>query len=198
MDKKTILQELGFTRGEIKVYFALFEIGESTVGPISKQSEITHAKVYPILDKLIKKGLITKVIKEGRRHFSSTDPNSLLEFVDNKVRKLEDEKEKIKDLIPSLLAKQKSQEKIQYSRVFEGFKGLRALFYELFGTNKEKTEICVFGLNEVLKQDAFISFFRFYHDLRIKNKIQLKLILNKDIEEIFDRIYKKSKMYSKE
>ena len=82
--------------------------------------------------------------------------------------------------------------------MFEGFRGLRALFHELFGDKPRKTEICVFGLNEVLKKDAFISFFRFYHDLRIKNKIKLKLILNKNLRETFNTIYKKASMYSKE
>ena len=197
MKDTKILQELGLTDGEIKVYFALFELGETTVGPISKKSRVTHAKVYPILDKLIEKGLVSHTIKDGRKNFSATNPHSLLEFVDNKVRRLEEEKIKIKDIIPSLLAKQKELEKIQYSRVFEGFRGLRSLFYDLFGSNKEKTEICVLGLNELLKEKSFISFFRFYHDLRIENKIKLKLILDKNMKTIYNNIYKKAGMYAK-
>lgn len=189
MNKAAILRELGFTDGEIKVYFALFELGETTVGPISKKSRVTHAKVYPILAKLIEKGLVSHTIKDGRKHFSATDPNSLLEFINKKVRSLEDEKDKIKQIIPSLLAKQKELEQVQYSRVFEGFRGLRALFYELFGNNKEKTEICVLGLNEILRKKDFISFFRFYHDLRRKHKIDLKLILNKNMKSLIEKEY---------
>ena len=45
MTDTAVLRELGFTDGEIKVYFALFELGETTVGPISKKSRVTHAKV---------------------------------------------------------------------------------------------------------------------------------------------------------
>jgi sugar-specific transcriptional regulator TrmB len=198
MVKRAVLKELGFTDGEIKVYYALFELGETTVGPISKKSGVTHAKVYPILEKLIGKGLVSHVVKEGRKHFSATHPNSLLEFVDTKVRDLEEEKGKIKDLIPALLQKQKMLEKVQYSRVFEGFRGLRALFYELFGSNKEKTEICVLGLNELLKGIAFQNFFRFYHDLRIKNgKIGLKIVLNKNMKSFFEKEYKPTGQYSR-
>jgi len=195
MENKVILQDLGFTEGEIKVYFALFELGETTVGPISKKSGVTHAKVYPILAKLIKKGLVSEVIKQGRKHLCATHPNSLLEFVDNKVKTLEEEKKKIKDIIPSLLSKQKELEKVQYSRVFEGFKGLRSLFHELF--NSKGSEIFVFGLDEVLRDSAFVSFFRFYHDLRRKNNIKLKLILNTKLKKTYKEIYKKSKMYAK-
>ena len=195
MNRKSILRDLGFSEGEIKVYFALFDLGESTVGPISKKSGVTHAKVYPILNKLIKKGLVSHVIKEGRKYFSATNPNSLLEFVNNKVRLLNQEKIKIKELIPDLLKKQKEQEQVQYSRVFEGFRGLRGLFYELFGNNTEKTEICVLGLNEILKRIDFQNFFLFYHDLRKKNKIGLKLILNKDMKSFFDKKYKPTGYY---
>lgn len=184
-----ILKELGFTDGEVKVYFALFELGETSVGPISKKANVTHAKVYPILAKLIEKGLVSHVIKDGRKHFSATNPNSLLEFVDKKVRRLEDEKQDIKKLIPSLLAKQKELEKVQYGRVFEGFRGLRSLFYELFSQGGK--EICVLGLNEILKQKRFVSFFRFYHDLRIKNNIQFKLILNKNMKKNIEKMYPK-------
>lgn len=194
--QKQIFQELGFTEGEIKVYFALFDLGESTVGPIAKKSQVTHAKVYPILEKLISKGLVSHVIKENRKKFSATNPNKLLEFVDKKVRDLEEEKSKIKEVIPSLIEKQKSQEQTQYSRVFEGMKGLRALFYELFGTNKEKTEICVLGLNEILKRDDFQNFFLFYHELRKKNKISLRLILNKNMKDFFEKNYKPTKYYA--
>lgn len=196
MQKAEILKEVGFTDGEIKVYFSLFELGETTVGPISNLSGVSHAKVYPILAKLIEKGLASHVIKEGRRYFSATSPNSLLEFIDNKARNLEEEKTKIKEIIPSLLAKQKAEEKIQYSRVYEGFRGLRSLFHELFGSNKKKAEICVFGLNEILAEKPFISFFKFYHDLRREHNIKVKLILNKNLKNIYAKIY--TGMFSKE
>ncbi len=197
MENKLVLKELGLTDGEIKVYYSLFELGETTVGPISKKSRVTHAKVYPILEKLIEKGLVSHVVKDGRRNFSATHPNSILEFVNNKVRLLEEEKEKIKKIIPSLLAKQNELENVQHSRVFEGFRGLRSLFHDLFDNNIEKNEICVFGLDELLSNKSFISFFKFYHDLRRKKKIKLKLIINKKREKSLKSMYDFSKLYGK-
>jgi len=184
-----ILKELGFTNGEIKVYFALFDLGTTTVGPISRKAEVTHAKVYPILDKLIEKGLVSHTIKDRVKHFSATNPNSLIEFINKKERDLEQEKTKIKYLIPQLLSKQKSKEQTQYSRVFEGFNGLRALFLELFEANKGKAEICVFGLNELLKKPSFQNFFVFYHEIRKKNNVDLKLILSRNIKSFIDSHY---------
>jgi len=197
MEEVSLFKDLGFTDGEVKVYFSLFELGECTVGPISKKSGVTHAKVYPILAKLISKGLVSHVIKYGRKNFSATNPNSLLEFIDKKSRLLEVERVKIKGFIPSLLAKQRNREKVQFSRVYEGFSGLRSLFYELFNEDNQKVEICVFGLNELLMEERFVSFFRFYHTLRLKYNIRLKLILNNNLKPFIDKTYKSSGMYKR-
>jgi sugar-specific transcriptional regulator TrmB len=191
-----ILKEIGLTEGETKVYYSLFELGETSVGPISNKSGVTHAKVYPILSKLINKGLVSHVIKEGRKYFSATNPNNLIEFIDMKVRNLEEEKTKIKSIIPSLLANQKAQEKVQYSRVFEGFRGLRALFYELFNQNKG-AEILVFGLDDLLVHEGFISFFSFYHSLRRERKISTKIIFRNEVKAIIKEKYDAKHLFSK-
>ncbi|MBT3298158.1 hypothetical protein HN385_04490 [archaeon] len=184
------LKELGFSEGEIKVYLSLFKLGESSVGPISKESKVSHAKVYPILDKLIEKGLVSCIIKEGRKKFNANNPNMLLELLNKKVRDLEYNKKEIEKIIPSLLAKQKEEELQQYSRVFEGYRGVKGLFLELFTNDNKNEEIFVFGLNESLKEARMMSFFKFYHDLRKKNKIKVRLLLNKNIKRTIEKNYK--------
>ncbi|MAE49972.1 hypothetical protein CMI48_04045 [Candidatus Pacearchaeota archaeon] len=183
------LKELGLTEGEIKVYLALIELGQTTVGPIAKLSGISHAKVYPILDKLIEKGLVSHNIKENRKNFIATNPNNLLEFINKKQTSLEEEKQKIKRIIPSLINKQGSLRNRQYARVFEGLKAITELFREIFSQHPNQ-EILVFGLNDILKQDKFIHFFHNYHPIRKQHNIKLKLILNKNQKEKIRKDYK--------
>lgn len=194
MNRQAVLEELGLTPGEIKVYYALFELGQTTVGPISKKSGVTHAKVYPILDRLISKGLAGSAIQAGRKHFSATHPNALLELVDRRVRSLEEERQEIARIIPWLLAMRREDD--QYSRVYEGFAGLRSLFHELFTAEQHPKEIRVLGLNELLRDPAFMSFFAAYHDLRKSNGIRLRLILNESIRRFFEQQYRPTGSYS--
>ena len=49
------LKELGLTDGEIKVYLALNQLGETTSGPIVDKSGVSISKVYLILDRLFSK-----------------------------------------------------------------------------------------------------------------------------------------------
>src|SRR3989344_6062924 len=80
MDNR-LFEDIGFSKGEVKVYFALLDLGESTIGPLSKKAEITAAKVYPILEKLIKKGLVSFIIKSDTKYFSPANPKRILEYL---------------------------------------------------------------------------------------------------------------------
>jgi len=53
-----LLEEIGLTKGEIKTYLTLLQIGESTTGKIIDEAGISSGKIYEILNKLIRKGLV--------------------------------------------------------------------------------------------------------------------------------------------
>ncbi len=64
-----LLTEIGLTKSEIAVYFALLELGSSTTGPIIKKANIASGKAYLILDKLAQKGLVTYSIKSKTKNY---------------------------------------------------------------------------------------------------------------------------------
>ncbi|MBS3102745.1 hypothetical protein J4458_04845 [Candidatus Woesearchaeota archaeon] len=47
-----ILQRVGLTPGEAKIYLALLELGQSTTGPIVNKSKVSTSKTYKILERL--------------------------------------------------------------------------------------------------------------------------------------------------
>jgi len=61
---KDKLKQIGLTDGEARAYFALLEIGPSTVGPIVARSNIAYSRIYEVLNRLIEKGLVSFVSKE--------------------------------------------------------------------------------------------------------------------------------------
>ena len=93
---ETLLEKLGLTRGEIKVYLALNKIGESTIGPIGKESRVSKSKMYDILDKLIEKGLAGYIIKQGTKYFVANDPHMILGYISKKEDELNKTKNQIK------------------------------------------------------------------------------------------------------
>lgn len=115
MDKKISLQEIGLTNWESQAYLALLEIGETKVGPLIKKSEVPQSKIYSVLESLIKKGLISYVIKDGVKHFQAFDPKRVLTLFKEKENE-------IKELLENISVKKENPSSVE---IFEGLKAIK-------------------------------------------------------------------------
>src|SRR3989344_4193652 len=113
----SVLEDIGLTNAQIKVYVTLLELGETSSGPLLKKSKLHNSVAYHALDQLIEKGLVAFVLKGKRKYFSAEHPKSLIKFINDK-------KEKISQLITQLTIKPTKQE----AKVFVGWKGVYVAF----------------------------------------------------------------------
>jgi len=169
-----ILEDIGMTQGEIKVYLALLELGETTAGFIKKRTKMQNSVVHLCLGNLIDKGLINYVEKGKRRFYTATEPDKLLSFLDEKRRRLQ-------EILPSLIQKQKEQTKYKVN-VYEGKKGVKAIHEDILKELKQGEEFLVLGAPKEANEQ-FEPYFLDFHKRRIKSKIKLKIIYKKDVKE---------------
>ena len=94
------LQSFGLSKGESNAYLALVKLGSSTVGPIVKESKIAYSKIYDVLNRLIRKGLITYIIKKKVRYFHALPPTRIRDYLDKKQNKIEQNKKKLNEILP--------------------------------------------------------------------------------------------------
>ncbi len=176
--KTEILEEIGFSKGEVKVYFALVELGQITIGPLSKKADVTPAKVYPILDKLIRKGLVSEVIKSGTKYFEAASPKRILDYLNEKSKKVEEQKKEIKEIIPMIEEKRKLSRDVSKAEVYQGFEGIRTLYNEILDVLTQKKEDFIsFVLGEEeYKHEESKYFFQEYDTKRRNLGIKLRLI----------------------
>lgn len=164
------LQELGLNRRESICYTALLELGSSKVGEIIKKTEIPSSKIYEILEKLIKKGLVSYIIKGKIKHYQASDPKTLLNYIDEK-------KKKVQEIILQLLSKQKLSKR-QNVEIFEGQKAIFSLFTDLIHDAKPKELYLIFSINEENKNEQANLFFRNLTIRRKEKKLDVKLLKN--------------------
>src|SRR3989344_3052406 len=93
-----LLEEIGLTKSEIKVYLALLELGSSTTGPIVDKSGASSSKMYEILERLIQKGLAGYVIKSGTKYFEAADPKRLFDYLKEKKNKLDQQEKDLQQI----------------------------------------------------------------------------------------------------
>jgi sugar-specific transcriptional regulator TrmB len=77
MNEELVLQEVGLTKAEAKVYIALLKLGSSTIGSILRQSGLHSSVVYNFLQRLQEKGLIAYTIHDKINTFHQLIQKSL-------------------------------------------------------------------------------------------------------------------------
>lgn len=145
----TILENLGLTKAEITVYLTLLDIGTTKVGEIIKKSNLQSSVVHNATNKLIDKGLITYILDGKIKNYSPANPKILLDFVEEK-------KKKIEEILPELMKKQERNE-VETAEIFEGVKGIKALFSTIIERRKSETELLYFGAKSELREGLKID-----------------------------------------
>jgi len=191
MDKtiQSTLQELGLTNGEISTYSALVELGSVTVGPIIDMAHISSSKVYIILEKLIQKGLVTYIIKEKTKYFQAAAPSSLMEYLEEKEKKLDKTKKNLKETILKLEKKQKTKTTDE-AKIYRGYNGLKTAWSEAIKKIPDKGEYYFFSIG--YGEDPYLK--RFFKQLSMelkKRKIKIRGIANIKERKLYNQYYKK-------
>lgn len=194
--KEKFLREIGFTDGEVKVYNALLGLGSTTTGKIIKRSGVSSSKVYNILNRLSKKGLVTHVIKENTKYFQASSPKRIMDLLKKREKAIKAQEETFSKILPALLKKQKMAEKKHEAFVYEGYKGIKTYFNTLLKDSKKGEERMVFGARTGYPVSKPAQrFFRSYEKRRAKAGIKLKIIFNRDMKGSESlKLYKKVPM----
>ncbi len=175
------LKQAGLTEGEIKVYLALLKLGSSTIGPILDESRITKSIIYRILDKLTEKGLVSYIIKEKTKYFQASQPNRIIDYLEKRDKEFQENKKKINDLIPQLLAQQKLSKKSE-ANIYEGFKGLMTAYENRYQKLNGGDEVVLYGLPP--EQPGFHhAFWKKNHQKLSKLKIKCRMLYHPKVSK---------------
>lgn len=181
-----ILESIGLTKAEIKVYVALLELGSSTTGPIIEKSGVSSSKIYEILEKLMQKGLASFVIEAGMKYYEAANPSRLLDYVKEKEESMAKQRQELQHIIPELELKQKYSKKKSEATIFRGLKGVKTAYEEILNTLKKGDEYYVTG--GMLPHKAYFTFIEEFHKRRSKKGIKVKILYTELAKSIAHKI----------
>ena len=127
-----LLQEIGLTSGQTKTYLALLKLGSVSTGPLAKESQVSRSKLYSILDKLEKKGLVSHIEKSGVIYFQAVEPGKIKDYLHQKEEDLKQLQDKFEHFLPQLELYQQDAGKVENVMVYSGFKGIRTAHEHLY------------------------------------------------------------------
>ncbi len=191
MEEERLLEGLGLTNGEVRVYFALLEIGSSTTGEIIKKAKVSRSKVYEMLGRLTDRGLVSFVIRENTKYFEAADPEHLVHYVRRERSLLEEKEKELKKILPSLRQKKKFVNIPQTSTVYEGIQGIKTMYSEvLYSLKKGDQYYAISAEPEVINNKLFMVFIKNFHKRREERGIKVKLLAPKKIKPAISKIFR--------
>ena len=184
------LRKLGLTEGEIKVYLASVQLGESTSGPIIEKSGVSVSKVYLILSKLSKKGLICHLVKEKTKYFKAADPNRLLVYLQEKENELKSQEIILSNLVKELKTYSNTALTTETAQVFEGFKGIQTARERTLKIMNTDDEMWILGISKTPYEGSMDTYFKEYHKRRSNKGIKCNYLYNDYAKEPFGKLSK--------
>lgn len=180
----SILEDLGLTQSEIKVYIALLELGSNTAGAVLERSGLQNSVVHRSLNSLIEKGLISFILEGQKKVYQATNPENFHDFIENKKKRFE-------EILPELKEKQKIAIKSTFGEIFKGKKGINQMYMTLL--NSKGKEYNTFGggskvTYDVMGETWWISL----HTKRIAKKIKSRQVFDETIRDYGNQLNKRS------
>lgn len=181
------LRKLGLTEGEIKVYLALIRLGETTSGPLVDESGISVSKVYNIVERLAKKGLVSHIVKRKTKYFKAADPDRLLMHLKEKEEELRNQEANLKDMISMLKLENNTAMTAETAQVYDGMRGIQTARERTLQIMKKGDEMWIIGIAQTPYEGMMTSYFREYHKRRYQKGIFCRYLYNEYAREPYGK-----------
>lgn len=177
-----ILEDLGLSQAEIKVYIALLELGASSAGKILERSGLQNSVVHRTLNSLIEKGVINYIYDGRIRIYQATEPDHFFNYIDEK-------KERFRQILPELRAKQDFAKEHEIASIYKGIKGIKEVYNIL--RNEKAKEYLSFGGGKQCEERMDAVWWKNHHIKRIANHLPSRQVFDETVKAFGESLTKK-------
>lgn len=169
------LVDIGLSEQEASIYLRLLKIGRSSASMIAKEVEIKRTTIYPILQSMVRKGVVAIYFKGSNRFYSAKKPQKLANLFKNKL-------DALNEIIPNLETIEKKHAEMFGLRFIETPDELKQFYNEILDEYKNKEYYALGNTN--VWEDIDKEFFKKFRRRRANAKIKTKLLLSADSKNI--------------
>lgn len=186
---ESFLQEIGLSEKEAKVYLALLQVDSGSIPELATKTKINRTTIYPVLESLQKKGLVSEVQVAKKVHYQAAPPERLETYVERQKVVLEEQSARLKDVIPQIKSTQREQGERPIIKYFEGREGAVSAYEEFYNFSNSVEKDGYYIVNSDLLEEIFtkeeMSTFR---EIRKNKKIDTTIVYNReDGDKTFDK-----------
>ncbi len=172
------LKKIGLSHSEATLYLVLFRLGTSSVKTLIEETGFYKSNAYEALERLCEKGIVSKIIENGKRFYQIQKPETFLELINKKKYDLEKEEEIATKIIKDVENIKKQFNTTETASVFRGIAGVKQIYSEIINS---KLDYLVFGSP---KESETVIGDYYWQNLHLKQKefkIKAKMIFHKSL-----------------
>jgi len=177
---REILEEIGLSPNEAKIYEALLVLDTASVPEISAQTSVHKRNIYDTIPRLLKKGLIYQIANIKENKYAAVEPKKLNDLIWEKDAKL-------KNILPALQKQFKKTTNQEAVYIYKGVEGFKNYLRDILKTGEDVYFIGAKG--GWFDKDLQIFIQHFLKEAK-KKKIKYHHIFDAEIKKIAPEILK--------
>src|ERR1039458_7649616 len=126
------------TAKEQTVLSCLYQIRQCPVSRLAKETVINRTSLYPILDRLIEKGLVFSSVQNGVNIYEPIDAGLFKEWLKKKKTEIADQASQLEDWVNKTQSSKQTPSLVSKIKYFEGFDGVKTMYADTWRENKDK------------------------------------------------------------
>ncbi len=174
-----LLRDIGLSEGESKVYLTLLKTGPTKTGYLSKEAGVSSSKVYKILDRLEKKGLVGHIVDGKVKKFNAMPSKAILDYMDETAEVIAENRRLLVKELPEIENLRKQQIDSTEAYLYMGFKAVTNSIRNIIEELGAGEQYHVMGANYGSNPDARAFFWNF-HKIRSDKGVRVKMLANHD------------------
>ncbi len=162
------------------MYLALLQVDNESIQDLAKRTGINRTTVYPVLETLEKKGLVSEVQVGKKTHYEAAAPERLETFVERQKMILEERSQRLKEIVPQIKSLQREQGERPVIKYFDGRDGAISAYEEFYNFETQEEKDGYFVLNADLLSEVFSEHeFEKFRKIRKGKKISAHVVYNR-------------------
>ena len=129
MQTQKVIEGLGYTPNEAKVYLAMLGLGECHVSDIAGKLKMPPSSVQVVVDKLHKNGLVNFYVRKRYKYWVAENPTRLL-------ARLRERQDEVQAILPQLERMRLREQGKPRVKIFEDVNEIRLLYDDMLETKQ--------------------------------------------------------------
>lgn len=184
--KEEVLERLGLSPNEIRVYLSLLELGLSNASSIVKKTGLHRPNVYYSINRLQERGLIASCIRQNVNYYQAGNPKRLRQLVREREDDLAQTKRMVEEALPEFNSlMDEARQEGQNVALFRGESGLRAVIDDLLDTAKPN-DYYIIGYTGIARR-TLGSYHVRWDERRVRKGIRRKILSSEENRDLLSK-----------